>query len=493
MAEEELRKRYEAYLDNLNIHLVRSIARQVGVEKPTNGKKEELIQKIIDVRLGIIAPVPTSKRGAPLKEEAPSPKYIEALDRIRDEYKKENIGEVEKVVRPQTRPQGYESLFFATNVMSVHSSDATPRPPRPPFWEDEEPCQSALVEIFSDGNGRLLLPNGRAMPETIRISSGLIKSSFVREGDIIDYNSTFRADGEVWVKKVERINGKYIFAERLRFEEDAPCYPVEKINFVGNGTNNLTCKCLNLFGPMAKGQRISLRAPIGTDIIRFFIEVANTAKREMQALVLLLGEAPEEIGRFMSEAPSAEVISTTFDQTEADHARAIRVASARAMRLAEDGNDVLFFVNSLSDAAKLFQSDASKRLPCGLNADSVRDCKKMFALARDLKRLGSITLFGAIREGESAEDKYITEEFDRLANCHIVFSRDLASQYVSPPIDLARSYTDREYLLLSKNFLSIICNLRLKADKEGSKGIMNDLDKAAGEKGFLDKMSSYQS
>jgi transcription termination factor Rho len=69
----------------------------------------------------------------------------------------------------------------------------------------------------------------------------------------------------------------------------------------------------------------------------------------------------------------------------------------------------------------------------------------------------------------------------------------LASQYVSPPIDLARSYTDREYLLLSKNFLSIICNLRLKADKEGSKGIMNDLDKAAGEKGFLDKMSSYQS
>jgi transcription termination factor Rho len=128
-----------------------------------------------------------------------------------------------------------------------------------------------------------------------------------------------------------------------------------------------------------------------------------------------------------------------------------------------------------------------------LSAESVRESKKLFALARDLKRLGSITIFGVIREGESLADKYIVDEFDRLANCHIVFSREVTASYLYPPLNLAESYTEREYTLLSRNFLSIICALRAKAREEGSFGILADLDDAVSEKAFLDKMAKYQS
>jgi transcription termination factor Rho len=242
---------------------------------------------------------------------------------------------------------------------------------------------------------------------------------------------------------------------------------------------------------MAKGQRVALHAPVGTDVIRFFTNVAVTCKRGIQPIALLIGEAPEDVGRFLSEAPDTEVFSTTFDQTEEEHIRAIKMASARAMRMAEDGKDVILFVDSLTDAAKLFENEGNK-LSCGLSSEGVQECKKIFALARDLKRLGSITLFGVIREGESAADRYIAEEFDRLANCHIVFSRELSAQYICPPIDLTKSYTEREYSLLSQKFLSVICGLRAKAAKEGSAGVLTDLDKASGEKAFLDQMSKYQ-
>ncbi|MBR7100111.1 MAG: hypothetical protein IKC91_03035 [Clostridia bacterium] len=434
MNNELLKKAYKNYLNTLNIHTLRNVARGVGVYSPTKGKKDDLIDRTIAVLIGTVEAVSPSNLGAPLKEDSLDPKYLRELDAIGREY----TVTVGQSVR-------------AENVLSVRSGEPSVSP-------YDQPLYMGVLELLPNGSGYLRVKNCQTTAgKDVFVSLQSVRSFALREGDyVVGYADLKSGNSSPVLTKVLSVNTRSDYQKRKSFEDFSACHPEEKIQF-SKDNQKLCLRYIDLFAPVGKGQRVLVKASTGTDANGLLKDVARALKEKInngenyQVLPLLIDERPEEVTEFRRIFPQ-ELAYTTFDQSPAEHLQVAKLTFARAKRLAEMGEDVVVLFNSLTRLTYACDAcaTAEKTLACGLNASAFTLSKSCLSQAVKLKNGGSITVIAVLSAEEgNALDQAIAYEYEKICNCVLSLDKALAQKGKGCVLNVQDSYTVRAESLLS--------------------------------------------
>ena len=252
---------------------------------------------------------------------------------------------------------------------------------------------------------------------------------------------------------------------RKDFEKLTPIFPEEKWN-LETEQSNITARIIELVSPIGKGQRGLIVAPPKAGKTTLIKSIANSISRnhpEAILIVLLIDERPEEVTD-ISRSVRGEVVASTFDETAENHMRVAEMVMERAKRLAEQKHDVVILFDSitrLSRASNLVVPTSGRTMSGGLDPAAMHKPKKMFGAARNIEEGGSLTILAtALVDTGSRMDEYIFEEFKGTGNLDLVLDRSLFDQRIFPAIDINRSGTRRDDLLMSKDDLTAVYHLR---------------------------------
>ncbi len=339
--------------------------------------------------------------------------------------------------------------------------------------KDGKQFREGVLEIHQDGGFgflRLREYNYNPSPQDIYVSPSQIKKFGLRPGDEISGFVRPPKEGEKFpaLIKIEAVNG--IPPEEIRnrpsFEKLTPFYPTEKINLEVPDAEDLSMRIVDLFVPIGKGQRGLIVSPPRAGKTVLLQQIANSIKRnhpEIYLIILLIDERPEEVTDFKRKV-EAEVISSTFDQPAEKHTHVAEVVLERAKRLVEVGKDVVILLDSLTRLARAYNvvtPHSGRTLTGGIDSTALIKPKKFFGSARNIEEGGSLTIIAtALIETGSRMDDVIFEEFKGTGNMELVLDRRLADRRIFPAIDLNKSGTRREELLLPKDVLNKVWILR---------------------------------
>ncbi len=329
-----------------------------------------------------------------------------------------------------------------------------------------------VLEILEDGFGFLRSPEYSYLPSSddIYVSPSQIKKFGLRTGDTISGLARPPKNSERYyaLLKIETINGTPLTKERPRVPFDAltPLYPQERIRLEVEGRNDLSMRVVDLFTPIGKGQRGLIVSPprAGKTILLQKIANSITANHpEIKLIILLIDERPEEVTD-MERSVKAEVISSTFDEAPERHVQVADIVLEKAKRLVENKYDVVILLDSITRFARahnLVVPHSGRTLSGGLDSNALQKPKKFFGSARNVEEGGSLTVIAtALIETGSRMDEVIFEEFKGTGNMELILDRRLADRRIFPAIDLQRSGTRKEELLLSEFELNRIWVLR---------------------------------
>ena len=461
MHTEKAKEELKNYLDSLSILILRTLARQVGVYNPTKTAKDELILQIIAVLTGEAEPCEPSKRGAPVKEASIDVKYMRGLQAICEKYENE---------------EAYEE-----NVMAVHSSQK----PSGALSSYDLPLYKGILEIQPNGCGYVRIKNCQPTAgKDVFVPLQLICEQDLREGDcIVCHAFTQKGNNNPIVSKILSANGKPVPSVRRSFDSLSVTRPDGKIVFSAMNATPLL-RVVDLFTPVARGQRVLLEAPMGTDVNALLLELSLAVKKlsgeketvNLHPLALFLQQRPEDAEDFLF-LPQGDFACTGFNSTAEEHLCAARILFNRARRLAEIGEDAVIFVDSLTKLSRAFlsESDDAAFKKSAYNADmgALNTPKQYFLDAGKFKGGGSLTVIAVVNTDEHSDfESRIYEEFKPMANCHIALSFELARRHIFPAIDLLRSYTEREERLLTAEELHCVCLIRENLlENDGKEGL----------------------
>lgn len=328
-----------------------------------------------------------------------------------------------------------------------------------------------VLEILNEGYGFLRNPdhNYLAGPDDIYISPHQIKRFELKSGDTIEGQVRPPAEGEKYfaLTRIEKINFQPPEQARRRvsFEHLTPLHPYERLNLEYK-KDEFSTRIMNLFTPIGKGQRGIILAPPRTGKTVLLQNIANAIAKnhpEVILLVLLIDERPEEVTD-MRRNVKGEVISSTFDEPPERHVQVSDMVIEKAKRLAEYGNDVVILLDSITRLARannVVIPHSGKILSGGVDAMALQRPKRFFGAARKIENGGSLTIIGtALIETGSRMDEVIFEEFKGTGNNELVLDRRIAEKRIWPAIDIYKSGTRKEELLLTKEELSRVVILR---------------------------------
>jgi len=268
--------------------------------------------------------------------------------------------------------------------------------------------------------------------------------------------------------KLELVNGQPPEKIKVRpqFEKLTPFYPTERIHLEVPDAEDLSMRIVDLFVPIGKGQRGLIVSPPRAGKTVLLQQIANSITKnhpEIQLIILLIDERPEEVTDFKRRV-QAEVISSTFDQPAEKHTHVAEIVLEKAKRQVELGRDVVILLDSLTRLARAYNvvtPHSGRTLTGGIDSTALIKPKKFFGSARKIEEGGSLTIIAtALIETGSRMDEVIFEEFKGTGNMELVLDRKLADRRIFPAIDLNRSGTRREELLLSKEELNKVWILR---------------------------------
>ncbi|MFP6654251.1 MAG: transcription termination factor Rho [Myxococcota bacterium] len=328
-----------------------------------------------------------------------------------------------------------------------------------------------VLEILQDGFGFMRAPdqNYLAGPEDIYVSPSQIRRFSLRTGDTIEGQVRPPKEGERYfaLLKVITIN----FEEpgqakrKIPFDNLTPLYPEEKFN-LETKSGGMTTRIIDLIAPIGKGQRALITSPPKAGKTMILKDIANAIAEgnpESYLIVLLIDERPEEVTD-MRRTVKAEVISSTFDEPATRHVQVADMVIAKAKRLVEHGRDVIILLDSITRLARAHNTvvpHSGKILSGGVDSNALHKPKRFFGAARNIEEGGSLTIVGtALIDTGSRMDEVIVEEFKGTGNCEIVLDRKLADRRTYPAIDINRSSTRREELLMNEKFLNRMYILR---------------------------------
>ena len=357
--------------------------------------------------------------------------------------------------------------------------------------EDGKLRGSGVLEILQDGFGFLRAPDYNYLPgpDDIYVSPSQIRRLNLRTGDTIEGEVRAPKDNERYfaLLKVDTINYEPPEAAKNKtaFINLTPLHPEKQIN-LETTPDNLSMRVLNITAPLGKGQRGLIVAPPRTGKTVLMQNIANsivTNHKEIILIVLLIDERPEEVTD-MRRHVDAEVVSSTFDEPPQRHIQVAEMVIQKAQRLVEHKKDVVILLDSITRLARAYNTvtpASGKILSGGVEANALHRPKRFFGAARNLEEGGSLTILAtALIDTGSRMDEVIFEEFKGTGNMEIVLDRKMANRRIYPAIDIQKSGTRKEDLLLPPDDLNRIWILRK---------LLSSMNPADAMEFLLDKMS----
>ena len=327
-----------------------------------------------------------------------------------------------------------------------------------------------VLEVHTNGYGFLRVNNYENSREDAYVSTINIKKYNLRRGDRVKAICTPPKETEAAaLKQILSINDldPALFLKRTNFDDLIPYYPTERLK-LENAANSddVAIRCIDLFAPLGKGQRGLIVAPPKTGKTTLLKKIAQAIESndpDVKLIILLIDERPEEVTD-IKRSVHGEVVFSTFDESAEHHIRAAELVINRAKRLVEVGQDVVILMDSITRLARAYNNtieSSGKTLSGGLDPTALTGPKRFFGAARNIEDGGSLTVLStALIDTGSRMDDVIYEEFKGTGNMEIHLSRELSEKRIFPAIDLYKSGTRKEELLLSEKELSTVFKLR---------------------------------
>ena len=364
-----------------------------------------------------------------------------------------------------------------------------------------------VVEVLSDGFGFLRSPEANYLPgpDDIYVSPSQIRRFGLRTGDTIDGHIRSPKEGERYfaLLKVNTINFEDPEKARhkVNFDNLTPLYPEERLRMEHEDPTkkDLSPRVIDIVAPIGKGQRALIVSPprTGKTVLLQNIAHAITANHpECYLIVLLIDERPEEVTD-MQRSVKGEVVSSTFDEPASRHVQVAEMVIEKAKRLVEHSRDVVILLDSITRLGRAYNTvvpSSGKVLTGGVDANALQRPKRFFGAARNIEEGGSLTIIAtALIDTGSRMDEVIFEEFKGTGNSEIVLDRKLADKRVFPSIDITKSGTRKEELLVEKGVLSKMWVLRRILDpmgvQDGMEFLLDKLRDSKNNNDFFDRMN----
>jgi len=329
--------------------------------------------------------------------------------------------------------------------------------------------RGGILEIMNEGYGFLRQTSLRPEASDIYVSQSQIRRFSLRTGDIVSGQVRLPKDGEKYhsLLRVETVNSMDPETVKTRpiFERQTPIFPDKLIN-LETTPNNLSTRLMNLIAPIGRGQRGLIVSPPKagkTILLKHIAKAILTNYNDIHIMVCLIGERPEEVTDW-KRSVDAEVIASTFDEPVEEHTRVAEVALERAKRLVELGSDVVILLDSitrLTRAYNLEMPSSGRTLSGGVDPAALYSPKRFFGSARNTEEGGSLTVIATcLVDTGSRMDEVIYEEFKGTGNMELHLDRKLSDRRIFPAIDIQRSGTRKEELLLDENTLRQVWVIR---------------------------------
>ena len=358
----------------------------------------------------------------------------------------------------QNQNQNQSNQQAAGNLPSNNNQQK----PQEPAIEFEGVVEATgVLEILPEGYGFLRSSDYNYLnsPDDIYVSQYQIKQHALKTGDTVTGEIKPPKAGDKYfpLVRIKFINGRTpeFIRDRIPFDFLTPLFPEEKFNLLGNGHNDMSCRIVDMFTPIGKGQRGLIVAQPKTGKTMLLKSIANAIADnhpEVYMIVLLIDERPEEVTD-MARSVKAEVVASTFDEPAERHVKVANMVLEKAKRMVECGHDVVILLDSITRLARAYntvQPASGKVLSGGVDANALHKPKRFFGAARNIEHGGSLTILAtALTETGSKMDEVIFEEFKGTGNMELQLDRRLANKRIFPAVDVTLSSTRRDDLLYS--------------------------------------------
>lgn len=399
----------------------------------------------------------------PVVAELGDPTQEETTKKTEDSFEKPSL---ENLITPtpiQPRPQ-------PKNIQNQSSTVSGKKETM--FDFDGILTSSGVLDIMQDGYGFLRSSdyNYMSSPDDIYVSQSQIRLFGLKTGDVVEGPIRPPKEGEKFfpLVRVDKINGRKPeeVRDRVPFDHLKPLFPDEKFNLTRGHNDNLSCRVVDMFSPIGKGQRGLIVAQPKTGKTMLLKDIANAIADnhpEVYMIILLIDERPEEVTD-MERSVNAEVIASTFDEPADRHVKIADIVINKAKRLVESGHDVVILLDSITRLARAYntvQPASGKVLSGGVDANALHKPKRFFGAARNIENGGSLTIIAtALTETGSKMDDVIFEEFKGTGNMELQLDRKLSNKRIFPAVDIVASSTRRDDLLLPEERLNRMWVLR---------------------------------
>jgi len=443
-------------LENYTLVELRQLAKENGIKNTSKLKKEEIIEKLLK-----------------LENESIEAKEIE-----------------------------YDGSYVATDVTT--SSLAEPSNGSYKLTNADDQIVEGILEVLPDGYGFLRGENYLSTPKDVYISPIQIRRFKLDKGDKVKGIARLPKEGEkfpalIYVGEVNGESPEKAY-RRQKFDDLTPIYPDERIR-LETVPNEYAMRIIDLMSPIGKGQRGMIVAPpkVGkTTLLKKIANSITTNNPEIELIVLLIDERPEEVTD-MRRSIKGDVIYSTFDELPEHHVKVAEMVLERAKRLTEQKKDVVILLDSITRLARAYNlsiPSSGRTLSGGLDPSALHKPKKFFGAARNIENGGSLTILAtALIETGSRMDDVIFEEFKGTGNMEVHLDRKLSEKRIFPAIDINKSGTRREELLLTPKELETVFALRKAMSTmsvaDVTEELITQMVSTKNNNEFLDKMSYF--
>ncbi|WP_250674560.1 transcription termination factor Rho [Paeniclostridium ghonii] len=428
---------------------LKELAKKLEIKSISKYKKNELIQIINEYKN---------------KNMIDNNKQIEKKEEIKSEQKQSVNKQETKVYENRTQRYNQNYNRNSYNVKEVNEAKIVDE-----FNTSKDDEVMGVLEILPDGFGFLRGPNYLSTEHDVYVSPSQIRRFNMKTGDKVKGITRHPKSGEKFraLLYVQKINDEHpeTATQRRAFETLTPIYPQEKLT-LEKYQNEISTRLIDLISPIGKGQRGLIVAPPKAGKTILLKSVANSIVKnhpDVELIVLLIDERPEEVTD-IQESIDADVIYSTFDQVSSHHVKVAEMVLNRAQRLVEHGKDVVILLDSITRLARAYNlsiSPTGRTLSGGLDPGALHGPKKFFGAARNIRQGGSLTILAtALVETGSRMDDVIFEEFKGTGNMELHLDRKLAEKRVFPAVDIYKSGTRREDLLLTEEEKAALWKLR---------------------------------
>ncbi|MBP3621045.1 MAG: transcription termination factor Rho [Lachnospiraceae bacterium] len=428
---------------NASLAELREYAKEKGIKNISTMKKNELAELLENVEKMM------NKKAEP-KTEIKSETKIEQKQEVKAEVKPDIKSEVKSEVAANLQ-------YFDGQEYNVEL--------------DSKQEANGILEVMSDGYGFIRSANYLPGDRDIYVSPIQIRRFALKKGDIIGGPIRLKTQGEKFsaLLYIRHVNGMLPSeaAKRVPFEDLTPIFPNERISLDEDGAP-VAIRIVDLLSPIGKGQRGMIVSPPKagkTTLLKAIAKSISTHNKDMHMIVLLIDERPEEVTdiRESIEGDNVEVIYSTFDELPDHHKRVSEMVIERAKRLVEHKKDVVILLDSITRLARAYNltvPPSGRTLSGGLDPAALHMPKKFFGAARNMREGGSLTILAtALVETGSRMDDVVFEEFKGTGNMEVVLDRKLSEKRIFPAIDIAKSSTRRDDLLLTPEELEAVNGL----------------------------------